>query len=160
MKYSLRGLGGWMGKSGAGSGSGRGKCGLGELPGTGCGSCPISDPRGTGEVGNFGQGWIRARIRCNLMDKDQMQYDGCWTLHPLHPFSTVRWDRSFPKSHHPSMPASFFTKHKPTLKKELGTSALPQGAEANTASFSPSCNAGSMHACPHFPPQTSPFPIL
>lgn len=57
---------------------GEGEMGGGELPGTGCGICPSSDPCCTGEMGNK-ELWPR-------LGKDQMQLDGCWTLHPLHPF--------------------------------------------------------------------------
>lgn len=81
MKYSLCGLGGWMGELRAGSGMGREKWGLGELPSIVYESCPSSDPCGTGEMGNE-ELWPR-------LGKDQMRFDRCWTLHPLYLFRPV-----------------------------------------------------------------------
>lgn len=69
MKYSLRGLGGWMGKLGAGIRTGGVRWGFGEQPGAGCRSCPGSDPCGAREIGNKelwprpgrAQQWLAAR---------------------------------------------------------------------------------------------------
>lgn len=67
MKYSLCGLGGWMGKLEAGNGMGRGKWGVENCLAQAVGSAPAQIRIALGKWGtrNFGQGW--ARIRCSLM---------------------------------------------------------------------------------------------